>query len=386
MNVGYWWWGALAALALGACVGGGVAAEPPPLVQKAAVSCPAHGRPAMGFALYPGQLMALASGRKRVAPYVEAVTSRADILSFHWDNNVPWALMAACGGDLDRCAPPRRLRKSHDRQQAFFNDALTTMSAPGVVRYVAINPLDIQRKGVPASFESQQGVRGAQAPGTDFAHPEVRRLYLAFVRYAVTKFRPAYFSPGIEINVYAAERPDDFANLVSLMAEAHSVVRGIDPGIIVAPSIQWEFFKRDWQDVAVRPQLDALVAALPQIADGFFFSTYPTVLGARPDVTPADYAFETYGLVPTRGTPVLVAEAGTQPALQESLIETLVGLDARHDLRGVVWFLAQDMDRLNIPIPGLKNIGLFDDSRNKLRAHPGARVWDGYFACPAARR
>lgn len=122
------------------------------------------------------------------------------------------------------------------------------------------------------------------------------------------------------------------------------------------------------------------------MADGFFFSTYPTVLGARPDVTPADYAFETYGLVPTRGTPVLVAEAGTQPALQESLIETLVGLDARHDLRGVVWFLAQDMDRLNIPIPGLKNIGLFDDSRNKLRAHPGARVWDGYFACPAARR
>lgn len=230
MNVGYWWWGALAALALGACAGGGVAAEPPPLVQKAAVSCPAHGRPAMGFALYPGQLMALASGRKRVAPYVEAVTSRADILSFHWDNNVPWALMAACGGDLDRCAPPRRLRKSHDRQQAFFNDALTTMSAPGVVRYVAINPLDIQRKGVSASFESQQGVRGAQAPGTDFAHPEVRRLYLAFVRYAVTKFRPAYFSPGIEINMYAAERPDDFANLVSLMAEAHSMVRGIGPG------------------------------------------------------------------------------------------------------------------------------------------------------------
>lgn len=384
MNRGYRWWGALAALALGACAGGSVAAEPPPVVQKAAVSCPVNGRAPMGFALYPGRLMALASGRKRVEPYVRAVTARTDLLSFHWDNNVPWALLDARGSDLDRCTPRRKLRKSHERQQAFFDDALMTMNAPGVVRYVAINPLDIQRKGVSVSFESQQGVCSARPPGTDFAHPAVRRLYLDFVRYAVTKFRPAYFSPGIEINMYAAERPDDVANLVSLMAEAHAVVREIDPAIIVAPSIQWQFFKRDWQDAAVRPHLDALIEAMPRLADGLFFSTYPTIFGQRAAVTPADYAFETYGLA-AAGTPVLVAEAGTQPALQAGLIETLVGLDARHDLRGVVWFLAQDMDRLNIPIPGLQNIGLFDDSRKGLRPHPGAGVWDGFFAWPARR-
>jgi hypothetical protein len=384
MNNAPWWWSVLAAVALGACTSGGVvAAEAPPTVVKSAVSCPVNGRAPMGFALYPGRLMALASGRKRVAPYLQTVTARADFLSFHWDNNVPWALLAACESDLDRCDPPRRLRKSHERQQAFFDDALMTMSAPGVKRFVAINPLDIQRKGVSVSFESQQGVRNAGAPGQDRADPDVRRLYLDFVRYAVTKFRPAYFSPGIEINMYAAERPDDFDNLLSLMDEAHAVVRELDPSIVVAPSIQWEFFKRDWENASVRPHLDTLVGAMLRLADGLFFSTYPTIFGTRGNVAPEDYAFDAYGLG-TNGVPVLVAEAGTQPPLQTSLITTLVGLSARHDLHGVVWFLAQDMDRLNIPVPGLRNIGLFDDARKTLRAHPGAGVWDSFFACPAA--
>ena len=386
MNTALWRWGALPVVAFGLWVGGAVAAESPPAVAKAAVSCPVNGRAPMGFALYPGRLMALASGRKRVAPYNEAVSVRSDLLSFHWDNNVPWALLASCGADLDACEPPRRLRKSHVRQQAFFDDALMTMNAPGVLRYVAINPLDIQRKGLSASFESQQGVRSARPPGKDFGHPEVRRLYLDFVRYAVTKFRPAYFSPGIEINMYAAERPDDFANLLSLMVEAHAVVRALDPAIVIAPSIQWEFFKRDWEDVAVRPHLDALVATMPQMADGLFFSTYPSIFGSLNDVTARDYPFDAYGLAVAGSTPVLVAEAGTQPVFQTALITTLVELEAQHDLRGVVWFLAQDMDRLNIPVPGLQNIGLFDDSRKDLRAHPGAGVWDGFFACPVARR
>lgn len=58
MNTALWRWGALAAAAFGLWVGGAVAAETSPEVTKAAVSCPAHGRAQMGFALYPGQLMA----------------------------------------------------------------------------------------------------------------------------------------------------------------------------------------------------------------------------------------------------------------------------------------------------------------------------------------
>ncbi len=249
-------------------------------------------------------------------------------------------------------------------------------------RYVGINPLDIRRQGVSIAFERQQGVRSAQAPGTTFGDAAVRAAYLDFVRYSVGKFRPAYFSPGIEINMYAAERPEDFANLLSLMAEARAMVRSIDPGIVVAPSLQWEFFKRDWRNAQVRPQLEQLVASLPEIADALFISTYPTVLGAVRGVGAADYAFAEYGLPTT--WPVLVAEAGTQPNLQPALIRTLVELGQSHDLHGVIWFLAQDMDKLNIPIPGLRDIGLFDDSRRELRPHTGAAVWDGYLACPAA--
>ena len=335
----------------------------------------------MGCALYPGRLMALASGRNRVAPYDTAVAARADLLSFHWDNNVPWELLGACGSDLDSCTPPRRLRTAHQRQQAFFADAVETLARQGGIRYVAINPLDIRRQGVSDAFEAQQGVRGATAPGADLADAEVRRRYLDFVRYAVTKFRPAYFSPGIEINMYAAERPGDFANLLSLMREARDVAHSIDPNIAVAPSIQWEFFKRDRQDAAVRGALDAMLRQWPEIADGLFVSTYPNVFGNKGSIAAADYDFAAAGL-PANG-PLLIAEAGVQPALQADLIAALVGLGARHDLRGVVWFLVQDMDRLNIPIPGLRDIGLFDDSRRDLRPHPGAAVWDGYLACPA---
>ncbi len=340
----------------------------------------------MGFALYPGRLMALASGRSRVVPYDHAVRARSDLLAFHWDNNVPWHLLAACGSNLDSCTPPKRLRKAHTRLRAFFDDARATTTAQGGVRYVAISPLDLARKGVSVSFESQQGVRRTAAPATGFADPALRGLYLDFVRYAMTKFDPAYFSPGIEINMYAREQPADFANLLSLMAEARALVRTIDPTIVTAPSIQWEFYTRDWHDPSVGPVLRQLAGAMPEIADGVFFSTYPNIFGEAGKVSTDAYSFGDFGLRVEPGTALLVSEAGTQPALQAELIGALIGLGERYDVRGIVWFLVQDMDRLDIPVPGLRDIGLFDDSTRALRPHPGAAVWDGYFACPVTAR
>ncbi len=114
------WLSVLTGLALAACSSGGAspAEVATPNVTPAAVSCPAQGRPPMGFAYYPGRLMALASGRSRVAPYERIVAERADMLSFHWDNNVPWALIETCGSELDACAPPRALRTSASRRSS----------------------------------------------------------------------------------------------------------------------------------------------------------------------------------------------------------------------------------------------------------------------------
>jgi len=295
----------------------------------------------LGFAFYPGALIS-----SNPDNYVN--TYNSEIMLIHFGDNVPWNYLQQCE-DLS-CA---------DQDFKDLMNALATHAAyhPGIV-YLSVSPLSNDRNTPSNNWDNEP------PPADNFADDGLRDLYKKWVDYLVDKLEPDYIFQGVEINMYYYDHPEDFANLISLLKEINQNTENV-----IGPSIQWEFYKQQINNGKT------LNIPFDELGDGFAFSTYPHLFNpsSTAPVTAVHYDFESFGI--TVDKPLFIAECGIQHHLQESMLNTLFGLD---HLEGVIWFFREDAEEYFSQLAGypytvFMNSGLYTDSGEK---NPGADVWE----------
>ena len=335
-----------------------------------------NGNPSMGFAFFPGVFMSSDGNR-----FITNFNARSNMISIHWSGDVPWALLSECP-DLNNCTP------SDPGLVQDLNQLMTTINGlmvhtegfkndPAKRVYLSMSPLNNERNGVCPNYLQPQ----IPPPGSDFSNTQVRELYKRFVNFMIAKFQPDYFSQGIEFNMYITNNFADFDNLVSLMEEIKTPLSVSNPGLVTAPTIQWEFYKSSYDgNPTHRARLNTLVNSWSTVGDIYFISTYPNVFLNLTSLDISNYNFGSYGFSFGSSTNIMISECGVQPQFQVALLETVFEMASMYDMKGIIWFFLEDMDALPFT-PAFENIGLYDDSNPaNLVPQPGLAKWDSYFA------
>ncbi|GAB4329272.1 MAG: hypothetical protein Kow0074_25720 [Candidatus Zixiibacteriota bacterium] len=336
-----------------------------------------HGRNyQMGFSFYPTVFQSA-----QPQQFVMNFRVRADLVTVHWDGNIPWPLLAKCP-DLENCDPGddslliamhanlKQTVQGLVQQTGFFK------RDPNKSVYLAVSPLNIDRDAIVNTYA---GLR-AEPPGSTFAAPEVTEYYNRFVTYMVTQFEPDYFTQVIEINMYAVNRPDDFMNLVRLAQDVFETIKTDHPLMPTAPTIQWEFYKVGWDTPGRSGLLDSLASNWYDYADFYAFSTYPNIRLDQTTVDSSWYRFDQYGLGNVANSALMISECGIQPLMQRDLLRTLSRLLQRHNGIALNYFFLEDMDHLDFP-PSFRDVGLYHDKQSPtLTPHPGLAAWDSLYA------
>jgi len=330
----------------------------------------------MGFSFYPTVFQSA-----QPTQFVVNFRARADMVTIHWDGNVPWGLLARCD-DLANCdagsdslliVMQANLKETVDGLVVQTNSF--RQSGDRAV-YLATSPLNIDRDAIVNTYA---GLR-TDPPSPTFADPAVADAYKRFVMYLVEKFEPNYYSQVIELNMYAINQPNDFANLVQLAEETYDTVKAEYPSLPIAPTIQWEFYKVGWDTPGRRHLLDSLATHWVNFGDYFPISTYPNIQLDRSSVDSTWYRFDQYGLETVAGASLMISECGIQPLMQQDMLRTLSRLLESHGGIALDYFFLEDMDHLMFP-PSFKDVGLYHDKQSPtLTPHPGLATWDSLFA------
>jgi hypothetical protein len=357
----------LAAAAFAGCGSKVQAPGPPP---------PAPRGFAMALTPFPAEIT--------IASFQEAVdfaATHGDVVSNHHDDGVPWAAMLA--GE----APPANLVANF----AYRRDR----GAPlGARSYVSLTWLTSGRDSLAKEWGGAPWPPAIAADPT-FANPDVRRALTRWCAWMATFYQPDRFSPGIEINFYAASRPADWPALVSLYREIRDTLATIDPAMEVFPTFQLERMRvgAQW----------SLVSAFEDRMDALAFSTYP---GANfgpggfwtPADIPDDYLSGARALTAST-RPMLISETGFadsllvppgwqgSPQMQQDYLAWMIGQADSLDLEQVTWFFPSDCwALLAVAPPGQQDLIRFFASMGlrtrSLAAKPVQQTWDAAHARP----
>lgn len=312
-----------------------------------ATPAPDATRPfAMGFTYFPPD--ATPAGVQRA---LEIIRTDGDMLVAHFDAGIPWD--AALANDYDRY--PADLRNEI---------AYITSWRPATHRlYVAFTPIAFLRDRL-APTRGENGAQTFQHPWDTLAfdHPDVVRAYTNHCRMMIDRFRPDWFTFGIEVNLLRFYAPDSTWNrYVALAASVYGNLRTAYPSLPLLQTVAVEAFYLD------PPRQEPAVAAVFSSTDYVAVSTYPFADAGRypsgsaadPGRTPADHLSRMAALAPGKpfavgetcwpaedlGRPypvTLTASAEYQRAYAERLLAQCATLDARF----VNWFITQDYDEL----------------------------------------
>ena len=330
----------------------------------------------MGFSFFPTLYQSADPNQ-----FLTNFNARADLITIHWSGDVPWRLLDICP-DLDNCTPvgdTTLLAISNELQLAVnglqtYTSAFKTAANKRV--YLAMSPLSNERDSVSYLY----GGHESPPPANNFADADVRANYKAFVNYMIDKFQPDYFSQSIETNMYINHNRPDYPNLISLLAEIKAELAISHPNLLVAPTIQWEFYRDSWLDPAEMPLLDSMMNHWADLGDFYPFSTYPNIKLNIGSVDSTLYEFDQFGIDLDASSKVMISECGVQPNLQAEMLRLLSDLLQQHDPIALDYFFLEDMDHLSFP-PSFVNVGLYNDINSPtLTPHPGLAVWDSLFA------
>lgn len=301
---------------------------------------------AMGFTYFPPD--ATPAGVLRA---LEIIRADGDMLVAHFDAGIPWD--AALANDYDRY--PADLRNEI---------AYVTSWRPAAHRlYVAFTPIAFLRDRL-APTRGENGAQTFQHPWDTLAfdHPDVVRAYTNHCRMMIDRFRPDWFTFGIEVNLLRFYAPDSTWNrYVALAGSVYGNLRAAYPSLPLLQTVAVEAFYLD------PPRQEPAVAAVFLSTDYVAVSTYPFADAGRypsgsaadPGRIPADHLSRIAALAPGKpfavgetcwpaedlGRPypvTLTASAEHQRAYAERLLAQCATLDARF----VNWFITQDYDEL----------------------------------------
>jgi hypothetical protein len=211
--------------------------------------------------------------------------------------------------------------------------------------FFAIDPIETTEQG------SVLAGLPADLRGSGFGDDRVRQAFLEYAQYVALNYRPRYLALGVEVNSYERQNPDDFAEFVSLYAEAYDAVKEQSPGTLVFPTFQLE-------DMSGRLAGGETQSSQWRVIDGFdakmdllAVSTYPGRVFDEPADIPSDYYRQ---LSAHTEKPVAIAEMGyaTEPdsdgsesagELRQAAFLDRVLQDAdRIEMALAVWFVRQD--------------------------------------------
>jgi hypothetical protein len=254
---------------------------------------------------------------------------------------------------------------------------LDRAAAAGLRKYVALEPLDAERRKlrVPADW------KGA-APGFDDGRWQA--AYRERVRAIVERHRPEYLNLAVEINLYRHYNPEGFGEFAAFYRRLRDEVKGLSPETRVFCSYVYSTLRGEYPRGA-KPQWDLLDGReLPM--DVLGISAYPLFLNDPYDPLkiPADY-FEPL----TRSeTPVFFAEIGwysspdvrpaSSPGRQAQFVARLPKLLRGVPVEGLCWISLADLqDRPELAAlkrqwPQFFSLGLLDA---KLVSKPAWSAW-----------
>jgi hypothetical protein len=229
--------------------------------------------------------------------------------------------------------------------------------------FFAIDPIETTERG------SELAGVPADLRGSGFGDPQVRQAFLEYAQYVALNYQPRYLALGVEVNSYERQNPDDFAQFVSLYAEAYDAVKEQSPDTLVFPTFQLE-------DMTGRLPAGDTQQSQWHVIDGFepkmdllAVSTYPSRVFEAPADIPGDYYRQ---LTAHTDKPVAIAEVGyaTEPDAegsegagelrQAAFLERILGDADRLDMSLVVWSVRQDPKYTGDPAVSslLQHIGL----------------------------
>ena len=264
----------------------------------------------------------------------------------------------------------------------------------GLRMYVALTWLTQGRDSIAGSWD--RGPRpSAIAADPSLANAAVRHAMKYWCAWAATTYEPDAFSPGIQINFYARQRPSDWPNLVSLYREVYDTLKTLRPGMQVSPTWQldemWKY--GHWSLVpAFEDKMDALALAL-------YPGGYPGAGGSyTPDNLPADYIGHARTATGTT-KPLVVSETGYgdsalaslgtpgSPELQRDYVAWLIRQADSLGVAQVTWFFPTDPWGILDAMPPEQRgafafFGPMGMRKRTLAAKSALGVWDAAVARP----
>lgn len=315
----------------------------------------------------------------------DLMKGHADLILHHLDDGVPW-VEAAEGKAFDPAV----------EENLDFRLANTPK---GSKVFVAATPIDFNREKLAGYWGEKEAMdRPGKWEDRNFDSPEVIEAYLNYCRNLIKRFKPDYFSYGIEVNLLAYNNPDDYQRFITLAKQVYPTLKREFPNTPIMLSFYLEPPDRLTE---TKKHIDPLLA----YTDYFAISTYPYMVREGPpqefkDI-PADWFTQVRKIAPNK--PFAIAETGYIAEPLSAFFKTFPGTpedqkdytarmlsEANNlDAEFVVWFVVADYDDLwtvlkfvvlfNPLAKAWKDTGLYDGD---LEPRPAMKVWDQWLAKP----
>jgi hypothetical protein len=263
-----------------------------------------------------------------------------------------------------------------------------------------VSPFDLKRANAAEYWPNTTEVFVQERwRGRSFGDRDLEVAYLRFCLELIRQFRPRYVAYAVDVNYFAAERPEEWKSFVNFAREVYRGIKAQYPELPVFVTFDACSFWKDQevQEKRIReilPYTDFLaVTAYPHLA-GFgdveklpkdFFSRLAEI-GAPKAFAVADTGFPN----PLRGNNTIDKDS------QKRYLEFV--LQESHKLRAkfVVWFHYRDFGKVleepksKARAPELinlfelrKNYGLVDDAGKSKNSHA---VWKRWFQLPTVNK
>lgn len=215
----------------------------------------------------------------------------------------------------------------------------------GLDIFLAIDPTDAadgrrQLVGLPTDLS-----------GVGFADERIRDAFTEYALYVAVNYQPAYLALGVEMNAYERDKPEDFAEFLTLYAETYDAVKEFEPDTIIFPTFQLEELHGLLPTDDPRPAQWNLIERFEPRLDLLAVSSYPALAFPGPTQIPADY-FSAISLhtkrriaIASMGYPSRATEGETIARSEEEQASFLrLALDEAEalDMKLVIWFVGQD--------------------------------------------
>ncbi len=269
--------------------------------------------------------------------------ANSDVLALRLDGGLPWAEI------LDENAPLPA------EYEAFLADLADRIGGTQRDLLLVVDPFDANRTG----FTRDALGRDSVTSGLTFEDAALRAGYEAFCEDLALRFQPKYFVPFPDINVYGANRGDEFDALRVHYEELRQTVKFASGQTLVFPT--WDFAQLS-QAIRAGNALElAWIGELDEAGDFFAVDFRPALAGdSAAELSAASFTdLDRRELSSVTTRKLLIVDAGYPAAgvvqngevfassenSQFNYLAFLLGLGDSLDLELIVWSSALDPDR-----------------------------------------